>query len=71
MIGSPREDAYNAEEVRLLSQAAKQVALALDNAVAFRQITELRDGWLKRKFTSKRNCAPNTTSAKSWVRARF
>ncbi len=43
MLGSRREDAYNAEEVRLLGQAAKQVALALDNAVAFRQITELRD----------------------------
>ncbi|HLI30781.1 MAG TPA: sigma 54-interacting transcriptional regulator [Terriglobia bacterium] len=42
-VGSVREEACSAANLNLLSQVANQVALAIDNAVAFRQITELND----------------------------
>ncbi len=42
-VASLREGAFTQEDVDLLSQVANQVALAVENALAFRQIAELRD----------------------------
>jgi formate hydrogenlyase transcriptional activator len=42
-IGRRREDRFSPEEVELLSEIAKQIAIAVENAQAYRQITELKD----------------------------
>ena len=41
-VGSLREDAFTAGDVELLSQVANQIAIAVDNALAFGQIAELK-----------------------------
>ena len=43
IVASEREDAFRAKDVTLLGQVANQVAIAIDNAAAFRQIAELKD----------------------------
>lgn len=42
-VGSFREAGFTQDDFALLGEVAKQVALAVDNALAFRQIAELRD----------------------------
>ena len=42
-VGSMEEGAFPDEEVGFLVQVAKQVAIAVENSLAYRQITELRD----------------------------
>ncbi|MEX2121346.1 MAG: sigma 54-interacting transcriptional regulator [Pirellulales bacterium] len=42
-MGRRRDDAFSAQEVELLSEVAKQIAIAVENAQAYRQITELKD----------------------------
>jgi len=42
-VASRREAAFTPSDVGLLGQITGQVALALDNALAFRQLSELRD----------------------------
>ncbi|HLW78330.1 MAG TPA: PAS domain S-box protein, partial [Terriglobia bacterium] len=42
-VASRREAAFTQRDFNLLAQAANQIAIALDNAVAFRQIGELKD----------------------------
>src|SRR5262245_42378432 len=42
-IGRRREDAFGSEEVDLLSEVAKQIAIAVANAQAYREISELKD----------------------------
>jgi formate hydrogenlyase transcriptional activator len=42
-VYSRNEDHFSPKEVGLLEQVANQVALALDNALAFRRIAELKD----------------------------
>ena len=37
------ENAFSEDEVRFLMQVASQIAIAVENAVAYRQITELKD----------------------------
>lgn len=37
------ENAFSAEEVQFLMQVASQIAIAVENALAYRQITELKD----------------------------
>jgi PAS domain S-box-containing protein len=49
-VYSRREADFAQEEVDLLSQVAKQVALAMDNALAFRQIAELKDKLAEEKL---------------------
>jgi formate hydrogenlyase transcriptional activator len=48
-IGRRREDRFSPEEVELLSEIAKQIAIAVENAQAYRQITELKDQLAKEK----------------------
>ncbi|HEY6270366.1 MAG TPA: sigma 54-interacting transcriptional regulator [Terriglobales bacterium] len=43
MVGRDREEAFADAEVHILMHVASQVALALDNAEAFRQVNELKD----------------------------
>lgn len=49
-MGRLREDAFSPEEVELLGEVAKQIAIAVDNAQAYRQITELKDQLAKEKL---------------------
>src|SRR5262245_60951705 len=49
-IGRRRDDPFNREEIELLSEAAKQIAIAVENAQAYRQITELKDQLAKEKL---------------------
>jgi formate hydrogenlyase transcriptional activator len=42
-VGRRREDKFNPEDIELLTEVAKQVAIAVENAQAYRQITELKD----------------------------
>jgi formate hydrogenlyase transcriptional activator len=42
-VGRCREDPLSPEEVELLSEVAKQIAIAVENAQAYREITELKD----------------------------
>jgi formate hydrogenlyase transcriptional activator len=42
-IGRRREDTFSPEEIELLGEIAKQIAIAVENAQAYRQITELKD----------------------------
>jgi formate hydrogenlyase transcriptional activator len=42
-LGRGREVKFSAEDVELLVEVAKQVAIAVENAQAYRQISELRD----------------------------
>jgi formate hydrogenlyase transcriptional activator len=42
-LGSRREAAFSHRDLRVLTQFANHVAIALDNALAFREITKLRD----------------------------
>ena len=49
-VASFREGAFTAEAVELLSQVANQIALAVENALAYRQITELKDKLAEEKL---------------------
>ena len=42
-VTSRREDAFNQHDAEMLAEIADQVAMAVNNALAFRQIAELRD----------------------------
>jgi formate hydrogenlyase transcriptional activator len=42
-IGRHRADTFTPEEVELLGEVAKQIAIAVENAQAYREITELKD----------------------------
>ena len=42
-IGRTSQRPYASDEIEILSQAAGQIAIALDNAMAYQQISELRD----------------------------
>src|SRR5262249_2345969 len=42
-VGRRREDPFSPEEVELLGEVAKQIAIAVENAQAYREITELKD----------------------------
>lgn len=42
-LASLHEHAFHAEDVALLAQVASQVAIALENALAFREIAQLKD----------------------------
>jgi formate hydrogenlyase transcriptional activator len=42
-VGRRRADTFNPEEVELLGEVAKQIAIAVENAQVYREITELKD----------------------------
>jgi formate hydrogenlyase transcriptional activator len=49
-VGSFDEGAFSDEEIGFLNQVAKQVAIAVENSVAYRQIGELRDQLAQEKL---------------------
>lgn len=49
-LGSVRENAFSRDDVAFLSQVASQVAIAVDNALAYRQISELKDRLAQEKL---------------------
>ncbi|HEY7303161.1 MAG TPA: sigma 54-interacting transcriptional regulator [Bryobacteraceae bacterium] len=49
-LGSVRENAFSEDDVTFLSQVASQVAIAVDNALAYRQISELKDRLAQEKL---------------------
>jgi formate hydrogenlyase transcriptional activator len=49
-IGRRCEDTFKADEVELLGEVAKQIAIAVENAHAYQQITELKDKLAKEKL---------------------
>jgi formate hydrogenlyase transcriptional activator len=49
-LGSTQENAFEFHDISLLQQVAAQVALALDNARAYREIAELTDKLAKEKL---------------------
>jgi formate hydrogenlyase transcriptional activator len=49
-VGRRREDSFAQDEIDLLSQVAQQVAIAVENALAYRQIAELKDKLAEEKL---------------------
>ena len=49
-MGRRGDDAFSPEEVELLGEVAKQIAIAVENAQAYRQIAELKDKLAKEKL---------------------
>jgi formate hydrogenlyase transcriptional activator len=49
-VGSFRERAFHQEDVDLLSQVANQVAIAVENALAYREIAELKNKLAEEKL---------------------
>ncbi|MGH7228319.1 MAG: sigma 54-interacting transcriptional regulator, partial [Nitrospiraceae bacterium] len=49
-VGRRGEDAFAQDDIDLLSQVAQQVAIAVENALAYREITELKDKLAKEKL---------------------
>lgn len=49
-LGSFRESAFSQDDVAFLSQVTSQVAIAVDNALAYREISELRDRLAQEKL---------------------
>lgn len=48
-VGRRRDDGFGEEDVQLLAQVAQQVAIAVENALAFREIAALKDKLAKEK----------------------
>src|SRR5262249_30892760 len=48
-VGRQCEDPFNPEDIDLLSEVAKQIAIAVENAQAYRQITDLKDRLAKER----------------------
>jgi formate hydrogenlyase transcriptional activator len=48
-VGRRREDTFRSEDVELLGEVAKQIAIAVENAQAYQVITELKDKLAKEK----------------------
>lgn len=49
-VGRQQDDGFTPEEVELLSQVAQQIALAVENAVAYKQIAQLKDKLAEEKL---------------------
>ena len=49
-VGSTRENAFSAPDIDFLSQVAAQAAIAIENAMAYQQIAELKDQLSKEKL---------------------
>lgn len=49
-VGHTTEDVFTSEEVEFLSQASGQIAIAVENALAYHEISELRDKLAQEKL---------------------
>jgi formate hydrogenlyase transcriptional activator len=50
VLGRLRDDAFTEDEIHFLEQIANQIALAVENALAFREIQDLKDQLSKEKL---------------------
>ena len=50
VLGRLRDDAFSQADIEFLSQVANQIALAVENALAYREIRELKDQLSKEKL---------------------
>ena len=55
---SRRENAFSQQDAEMLAQVAGHVAMAVNNALAFKQIAELRDRLTQEKRVSQRRDQP-------------
>ena len=60
-VGVRREDAFAEKDVHLLKEVANQIAIAIDNALTVRNITELKDRLAEEKLSMRRNSRQRTT----------
>jgi formate hydrogenlyase transcriptional activator len=49
-VGRGRADKFSPEDIELLSEIAKQIAIAVENAQAYRELTDLKDKLAKEKL---------------------
>ncbi|MDN5942298.1 MAG: sigma 54-interacting transcriptional regulator, partial [Nitrospira sp.] len=49
-IGRRRDDGFSTEDIELLNQVAQQIALAVENAVAYKEIAQLKDKLTEEKL---------------------
>ena len=57
-VGHTTEARFMPEEIEFLSQASGQIAIALENALAYREISELKEKLAhRRSFISKKRSA--------------
>ncbi|MDF0673545.1 MAG: sigma 54-interacting transcriptional regulator [Nitrospira sp.] len=49
-VGRRRDDGFTSEDVELLSQVAQQVSIAVENALAYKQIAQLKDKLTEEKL---------------------
>lgn len=49
-VGRRQDDGFSLEDVELLSQVAQQIALAVENAVAYKEIAQLKDKLTEEKL---------------------
>jgi formate hydrogenlyase transcriptional activator len=49
-VGRRRDDGFTSEDVELLGQVAQQVAIAVENALAYKQIAQLKDKLTEEKL---------------------
>ena len=61
---------FRAQDVELLQQVATQIAIAVENALAFKQIDKLKDKLAEEKFVLRKKFAVNSILRKSSVTAR-
>jgi formate hydrogenlyase transcriptional activator len=69
MVASRFVNAFSLREADMLAQIADHVAMAVDNAAAFRQIADLRDRLSQEKNISKRKSISRTASRTLSARA--
>jgi formate hydrogenlyase transcriptional activator len=59
-VGHTTEDVFAPEDVEFLSQASGQIAIALENALAYREISELKDKLAQEKLYLEEEIALRT-----------
>ena len=60
IFASRQKNAFGRREVEALTLVARQIATAVNNALAFRQIADLRDRFRRKNNTSKRSLISKT-----------
>ena len=60
-VARREENAFDDEEIAFLFQVANQVAIGIENALAYREIAELKTGWRKKNCTWKKKSAARWT----------
>ena len=67
-MGSRQPNTFGQEDLDLLSQIGTQIALAVENAIAYGRVEAARDRLEEDACTSNRRSSPSPTSKTSWVR---